>query len=183
MGHLRCKKLFERGHVMLDQTENLRAHIKSAIREYESLFTEKRPMPDHRCMDIVDLRIILDRQYKDLNSCIDAVKQRLSIIKTGWWIFKTGRSRLRSSVMPVLQVYENPVTQHLVAQIVGISQNFSEVVEQFNEIRSRKTSVFTPIQQSTSDGEGEDTSDSNARSPLFSFSVEEREPMRFGRGK
>ncbi|MDX2164736.1 MAG: hypothetical protein SFW07_04880 [Gammaproteobacteria bacterium] len=164
---------------MLEQTENLRSQIKRAIREYESLFTENKPMPEHRCIDVVDLRIILDRHYDDLSSCIDAVKQRLSIIKTGWWIFKTGRSRLRSGITPILQAYENPITQHLVTQILGISQSLNDVVEELRESRSGKIPVLSINHQSTSDGETYEFDDNDGRSPLFAFSVEERESAGF----
>jgi hypothetical protein len=164
---------------MLDQIENLRSQIKSAMREYESLFTENKPMPEHRCIDIVDLRIILDRHYDDLSSCIDAVKQRLSIIKTGWWIFKTGRSRLRHGITPILQAYDNPITQQLVTQILGISQSLNDVVEELHDSRSGKIPVLSINHQSTSDGEIYEFDDNDVRSPLFAFSVEERESAGF----
>ena len=175
----RYKKSLGRRARMYDPIEHLKIQIKSTIREYESLFTEKKPMPEHRCLDVVDLRVILDRPYNDINSCINAVKQRISDIKTGWLFIKTGRSRLRSGIMPIIEAYENPVTQLLAAQVAGISQSFAEVVNQLNDVRARTAPIPIPAPQAR---EGLEVAGNSVGMLPFSFSAESGGSMRYGSG-
>ncbi len=158
---------------MFDHIENFRTHVNRAIREYENFFTEKNPMPEHRSLDVISIRVILDEYYPNLSSYMDAVKRHLSQIKTGWWIFKTGRSRLKNSIMPIIQAYENPVTQDLIDQITAMNESLCDVKGQLNELKAEKN--LDSVSPLLLVSEGDEPQIEPVKSAIFSFSLEEND--------
>ena len=170
---------------MYDQTEDLKLLIKGAIRNYESRFTEKRPMSERRSLDVVDLRMILNRNFVDLEDCIYAVKHRLARIRTGWWIFQTGRSHLKSGVMAIIKSYEDPVMQHMLSRISGLTGSSRESTDrQSQDQEGVPMSVLSSSRPCFTSPPFRRVSEPEPSSSRFSFSEEENDSRKgFGAGK
>jgi hypothetical protein len=105
-----------------------REHSKSAIRQYESKFNDDTHMSLRRSKDIVAIKEILNRSWKEVNECISAIKAYLENLETGWWIFQTGNSHLKDNLTKVVQSYEDPIAQSLMQYSTLIQSKLEEAL-------------------------------------------------------
>lgn len=77
-----------------------RNEIQTVLYHYQRAFENKR-MPAHRVADMAALYAALTSHDDALTLC-DEIQRVLAAFKTGWFIFKTGRSRLRDALQPHL---------------------------------------------------------------------------------
>ena len=109
---------------MYEMIAQFKKDIIQAIHQYEQKFTDEHPMSQARSVDIIDCYGLLQQPYKHVDEYSEALLVRLSHIKTGWWIFKTGNSRLRDEVTEVIQHYKQPLVRLLLTKIQDVeSQN------------------------------------------------------------
>lgn len=113
--------------------------VESVIKNYEKLFDDNKAMSLDRSTDIIDIRGLLTKSYSHLDNCCQTVGSRLAKIKTGWWFFKTGNSRLRDNIMQVIDNYKQPLVCFLLTKI-------QDVESQNAEFESRRQQDSKPIQ-------------------------------------
>lgn len=100
-------------------------NIERAIKSYEKLFTADKPMNAKRADDIIILRhIITTESFEDLDEAINKIKNKIDKFKTGWFIFTTGRSRLKQNIEQVFKHY----SQTLVRDLASSIQDFHTVL-------------------------------------------------------
>jgi predicted ribosome quality control (RQC) complex YloA/Tae2 family protein len=116
-----------------------REQCQKAIRDYESIFNEDKNMSLRRSKDIVAVKEILNRSWKEVNACITSIKTYLESMETGWWIFKTGDSRLKNNLTKVIHSYEDPVAQSLLKYSSLVQSKLEEALQCIEKIDISKT--------------------------------------------
>lgn len=112
--------------------------IDKGIEAYEALFTANDPMPLKRAQDIIDLRCRLKvGHFRDVSQAMNLVKQKIATFKTGWWLFRTGRSRLKRNLELVIHHY----SQDLVRFMAGSIQDMQTLIREAN------FTIETPTEQ------------------------------------
>lgn len=111
-------------------------HALKAIRNYESRFTEKKPMNAHRAKDVLTLYYILETDTSStLDTLMEKLETYLQTIKTGWWIFKTGNSRLKDNLTDVFKAYKNPLLRCTHASLGDMSESYDLLKETFEVLK------------------------------------------------
>lgn len=90
---------------MLHLIEPCRIDICRGIEAYQDLFDDSHAILPHRSDDIIELFTILKRPYTSITNLLKAIDIKLAEMKTGWWIFQTGHSRLKNNIIPVIAKY------------------------------------------------------------------------------
>lgn len=80
-----------------------KTHCRGAIYKYT---LEKKSIPLHRQQDIMALENLLNT-YEEIINLIESIEKYFTTMKTGWWIFKTGNSKLISLLKAVITYYRN----------------------------------------------------------------------------
>lgn len=83
--------------------DKFKTHCLGALYKYE---VEKKNIPLHRQKDMMALENLL-YSHEDFSELSDAMEDYFTTMKTGWWIFKTGNSKLMSLLKPVIMYYRN----------------------------------------------------------------------------
>ncbi len=79
-----------------------RAELLAAIGKYEQIFNNKGHMSRTRSRNVIDLKAMINDDNYGACELKDSLLQYLNTLHTGWWIFKTGRSRLKLNLRRVI---------------------------------------------------------------------------------
>lgn len=102
--------------------------VDEAITDYERLFDETgKTMTLKRARDIIELRDLIARQsFSTLDDAMETFEARVANFNTGWWIFKTGNSRLKDNVLHMLEHYNQPLVRHMFESVKEIEYSIAE---------------------------------------------------------
>lgn len=100
-----------------------RAALLQAIHAYE----QKKPSLSHRRQqDVIDLKALLNNTRYSNETFLPDFLVRLQRIQTGWWIFHTGRSQLRSTLMAIIHQPEFSLLNLLREEILELQARLAE---------------------------------------------------------
>jgi len=101
--------------------------VDEAIVQYEKLFDGNKTMSIKRARDIIELRdLIASASFTTIEEAIERIAFRISSFKTGWWIFKTGNSRLKDNIQVMMDHYQQPLMRHLFESVKEIEYSMGE---------------------------------------------------------
>lgn len=83
---------------MQELTQNIKFQIERAISTYILICSVVQNLSKRKTSDIHDLRKILILPSHDIYSKLTKIKNRLNKMKTGWWIFDFGHSKLKNLI-------------------------------------------------------------------------------------
>lgn len=127
-----------------DLENEFRNQVQTALYHYQRAFENKR-MPSHRVADLAALYASLT-VHDDVLTLRDEINRVLAAFKTGWFIFKTGRSRLREAVQPCLLNPRYSVEAFLRARNAELEQQFGRLSinsEEDNRLAPRDDGIDT----------------------------------------
>lgn len=111
---------------MQEMFAQFKKDIEYVIYQYEQLFEIKnKSMSEERSDDIVNIKGILREVDLDFDRCREILSERLKKFKTGWWIFNTGNSRLRTEIMKVMDNYNHPFLHLFLSNNENKGQRFN----------------------------------------------------------
>lgn len=101
--------------------------IEKAIANYEAMFIGSKSMSLRRARDIIQLRdMIRQSNFEDIDEAVLAFQIRISHFKTGWWIFRTGNSRLKDNIEYMIVQYSQPLTRLMFESVKEIEHSIGE---------------------------------------------------------
>lgn len=84
--------------------DDLKKELSLAIDAYEQSFIQQQKvMPTHRANDVVYFRQIINSDHDDPQTIKELLQAHFSMMRTGWFVFKTGRSRLKNYLSAILE--------------------------------------------------------------------------------
>lgn len=110
-------------------TDKFKTHCIGAIYKYE---LEKKTIPLHRQKDMLALENLL-YTHDDFTDLSEAIETYFTTMKTGWWIFKTGNSRLMRLLKPVIEYYRNDFQRDMHDSIHGSMSSIGEELRQLRQ--------------------------------------------------
>jgi len=117
--------------------------LLSAIKNYEALFSERRPMPAHREDDVAQLRQMINQDHMENQLCslLCEIKAYLMTMRTGIWlcVFNPGHSRLKNRVNKVIKKYDTPLVTELSFEDLSLSQALYELSETDSDSEKEKS--------------------------------------------
>jgi hypothetical protein len=107
--------------------------VQTAMAEYQALFV-RRLMPAHRAADIAAITVLLN-DATDMEQLKTGIHDILIQLKTGWFIFSTGRSRLKDNILSHLRDPQYSTDAFLKSRILEL------------ELLAWKLEQATPLEQ------------------------------------
>lgn len=133
---------------MLTITHFIQDTLK-AVDKYEGYFDRKKPMNHHRALNVIELRYCLKEEaFDDLEQIIVAVEKILQSMHTGFWFFKTGKSRLKSLIENVITVYQNPLMQIANTTIIELTHSLEKTQLTLDKVSFMTLQLFNNLKSS-----------------------------------
>lgn len=128
-------------------------NFRPANKSFAELAKQERHLPvmsAKRSADVSALRqiVLLPPQY-ELTTYLDYLNNRLKKMKTGWWFFNTGRSRLKRNILQVMERYQKPETLFYLRRISELEQHNQWLVEEGEKLRNNAALISQQRRRST----------------------------------
>ena len=117
--------------------ENYQMALLKAIDNYK--IAKGIQLTKQRHKDIEELRTIIKTTNNNPETLQTAILKRVNAIKTGWWIFKTGNSQLKSGLLKVVQDSQFSLSNLLAEEIKKNQQRL-------NQLQSQSLSMVSAVQ-------------------------------------